>query len=157
MANQLSPELLAQLYGQTSGDPFLTLVTLSHETFSADIHLVNNTKNITSLSRVFEAFPMKIQFPVDDGQTAKEFTITFDNASLELLEQIRAVTTQIGVKIEMILASMPDAIQIVQDDLLLASVTYDSQKITAKIILDNFLNVEMTCERYNPNNFPGIF
>ncbi len=157
MSNSLSPELLAQLYGQSSEDPFLTLVTLSHTSFTSDVTLVNNTKDIVSRGITFEAFPMKIRFPVDDGETARTFAIDFDNASLELITQIRMVTTQIGVKVEMILASLPDVVQIEQDDLFVASLTYTKSKITAAIVMDSFLNVAMTSEQYNPNNFSGLF
>lgn len=157
MANQLSPELLAELYSQTSSDPFLTLVTLTHPDFTETIRLVNNTKNIVSRSETYQAFPMKIRLPADDGETSREFNIEFDNVSLELVEEIRTVTTSITVKIEMILASMPDVVQMSQEDLKIISVGYDSRKITARITLDNFLNTEMTSERYGPTNFPGIF
>lgn len=157
MANQLSPELLAQLYAQESEDPFLTLVTLSHVSFASDIRLVNNTKDITSRGLLFQAFPMSIRFPVDDGETARDFVIDFDNVNLDLIEEIRTVTTQIGVKLEMILASIPDEVQIVQDELKIASVSYTAQRVTARIILDSFLNVEMTSEKYGPTNFPGLF
>lgn len=157
MPNSLSPEVIAQLYSQESDDPFLTLVTLSHPSFASDIRLVNNTVSITSRGLEYLAFPMSIRFPVDDGESARDFSIEFDNVSLDLIDEIRSVTTQIGVKLEMILASLPDDVQIVQDELKIASVTYNAQRISARIILDNFLNVEMTSERYGPTNFPGLF
>lgn len=157
MANNLSNELIAQLFAQESSDPFLTLVTLTHESFTAPIRLVNNTKDIVSRGNTFAAFPMKIRLPMDDGETARDFSIQFDNVSLELIEEIRTVTTQISVKLEMILASLPDVVQMAQDELAINSVTYNSQSIVAKIVLDSFLNVEMTSERYNPSNFPGLF
>ncbi len=157
MSNSLSTELLAQVFAQESSDPFLTLLTLSHESFAGDICLVNNTKDVVSRLKTFRAFPMKIQLPVDDGENMRTFTITLDNASLELIEEIRSVTTQISVKLEMILASMPDAVQMEQDDLLIETMTYDASKITATIIMDTFLNLELTSEQYGPTNFPGIF
>ncbi len=157
MSNELSPELLAQIFSQESNDPFLTLVTLSHASFVSDITLVNNTRNITSRGVEFRAFPMKIRLPVDDGETARDFQIDFDNASLELIEEIRSVTTQISVKLEMILASMPDVVQMEQDELLIVSLTYTAQRITARINMDSFLNVSMTSEQYLPSQFPGLF
>ena len=157
MSNTLSPELLAQLFAQESSDPFLTLVTLSHASFASDIRLVNNSRDIVSNGQTYTAFPMKIRFPVDDGETARDFSIDFENASLELIESIRTVTTQIDVTIEMILASMPDVIQISQPDLSISSITYTAQRITAKIVMDNFLSVEISSERYNPTNFPGLY
>jgi hypothetical protein len=156
MANTLSPELLAQLFSQESEDPFLILVTLSHTSFG-DIHLVNNSRAVVSNGVTFDALPMKIRFPVDDGESAREFTIEFDNVSLELIVQIRSVTTAIGVKLEMILASMPDVIQMSQEDLLISSIAYSPQKISAKIGLDSFLNGGLTSESYDPTNFPGLF
>lgn len=157
MANQLSNELIAQLFSQESEDPFLTLVTLTHASFDAPIRLVNNTKDIVSRSNTYMAFPMKIRLPIDDGETAKEFAIQFDNVSLELIEEVRSVTTRIGVKLEMILASMPDVVQMSQEDLFISSISYNARSISARLVMDSFLNTEMTSERYNPSNFPGLF
>lgn len=156
VSNSLRPELLAQIFGQSSNDPFLTLVTLTHDSFDT-IYLVNNTVDIVSRGHTYRAFPMTVRLPVDDGETARDFQIEFDNVSLELIEEIRGVTTQIGVKIEMILASMPNVVQMEQDDLLITSLSYSALRITASIILDSFLNVAMTSEQYNPDNFPGLF
>lgn len=157
MSNALSPELLAQLFAQDSNDPFLTLITLSHTAFVDDIRIVNNTKPIVSRGNTFQPFPMKIRLPIDDGESSRDFQIDFDNASLELIEEIRTVTTAIDVTMEMILASMPDVVQISQGDLQISGLTYNAQRISAKIVLDSFLNIELTSERYNPTNFPGLF
>lgn len=157
MANTLSPEVIAQLFAQNSNDPFLTLVTLEHSSFSSPIRLVNNTVNITSRGETYQAFPMRIRFPADDGETIRDFQIEFDNVSLMLIEEIRTVTDSIDVTIEMVLASIPDVVQISQTDLKIASLQYNKQRISAKVILDNFLNTEMTSERYGPTNFPGLF
>jgi len=99
------------------------LVTLSHDSFAQDIRLVNNTQNITSRGNVFQAFPMSIRLPVDDGETARSFTIEFDNVSLFLIEEIRQVTTQISVSIEMILASLPDDVQMAQADVVIQNIS----------------------------------
>ena len=157
MSNTLSNELLGQLFAQNSDDPFLVLVTLTHPSFAAPIYLVNNTRDIISRGNTYRAFPMKVRLPVDDGETARDFTMEFDNASLELIEEIRSVTTQIGVKVEMILASIPDVVQMEQADLAINSLTYNASKIIARVVLDSFLNVEITSEKYGPGNFPGIF
>jgi len=156
MANQLSPELVYQLLSQESNDPFLTLITLTHDSFST-IRLVNNTKDVVSRTNTFTAFPFKIRFPVDDGETVREFSINFDNISLDLVDEIRSVTSPISIVIELILASMPDDVQITQDNLEIQTIQMNKQSISAKIIVDDFLNVEMTGEKYEPSNFPGLF
>jgi hypothetical protein len=157
MANQLSPELLAEMFGQESADPFLMLVTLTHPTFDQTFYLVNNTVDIVSRGQTYRAFPMLIKLPADDGESAREVDIEFDNVSLELIGELRSITSPMEAKIEMILASTPDEVQISLEELKLKGITYDKNRIKARLILDNFLNTEMTSERYTPTIFPGIF
>lgn len=157
MPNTITPELYAQIFSQESDDPFLTLITLSHSSFPQDVTLVNNKTNVTSRGTVFEAFPMKIRLPVDDGETMGDIAIEFDNVSLELINEIRSVTDFIQVKMELILASIPDEVQMVQEDLKIINVTYNRQNIRATLMMDNFLNTAMTSEKYTPTTFPGLF
>jgi len=155
--NTLSNELLAQLYSRESNDPFLTLITLSHPDFSSDIRLVNNTVDIISRGNTFVAFPVNIILPSDDGESTREVTITFDNVSRELMNEFRTIITPIDVRLEMILASIPDIVQIELAELKIQSISYDSKKVAAKLVMDNFLNVEMTSERYTPESYRGLF
>jgi hypothetical protein len=155
MANELSTELKAQLFAQQSDDPFLTLVTLTGTGFT--YRLVNNTRDIISNGETFTAFPMKVRLPTDDGESARDFQIEFDNSSLLLLAALRSVTEPIGCQIDMILASMPNVIQMSTSDLLIRSISYDESKVSARIVLDNFITVGMTSERYTPIAFPGMF
>lgn len=157
MANQLSPELIAQLFTENSNDPFLTLITLEHSSFPSPIRLVNNTEDIVSRGNTFVSFPMKIKLPMDDGESAREVQIVFDNVSLELIDEIRSVTTSIGVTMELVLASIPDQVQMSLDELKIATISYNKTQVVAKLILDSFLTTEVTCERYNPSNYPALF
>lgn len=156
MANQLSPELLAQLFKQQSEDPFLILVTLTHDSFDT-IRLVNNTVDIVSNGETFMAFPMRITLPIDDGESNREVAIEFDNVGLDLMTELRSVTDYINVKLETVLASIPDAVQFSFDELKIQSISYNKNKISAKLFLDSFLNTEVTSEKYQPTNFPGLF
>lgn len=157
MANQLSPELLAQLFAQESPDPFLMLVTLDHEDLDEPIYLVNNTTNILSRGLTFMSFPMRIGLPADDGETARTVSIEFDNVSLDLINAFRTITSPAQVKLEMILSSIPDVVQIAIEDLEIQNIAYNKNNISATLVVDNFLNTELTSERYYPSNFPGLF
>lgn len=155
MSNEISTELRRQLFKQESEDPFLTLVTLTNPSFTT--RLVNNSSDIVSRANTFIAFPMKITLPADDGQTARSFNIDIDNVSLDLIAGLRSVTGNIGVTIEMVLASMPDVVQMSFEDLSITHIGYNATKITATIAMDNFLSVAMTAETYSPNSYPGLF
>lgn len=157
MSNNLTPELLAQLYYQESEDVFLTLLTLSHPSFASDIRLVNNSEDIISRTNTYIAFPFKIRLPVDDGESGREVSIEFDNVSLEILDELRIVTTAINVKIEMVLASIPDEVQIGIEELKIQTVSYNKQTISARLFLDSFLTTELNSEIYSPTLYPGLF
>lgn len=156
MSNSLSPELLAQMFGQVSDDPFLMLVTITHADF-APIYLVNNTVDQVSRGNTYTAFPMQITLPGDDGESAREVTIEFDNVSLELIGEFRTVITPMEVKLEMVLASDLDTVQLSLEELKLRNITYNKTKISAKLYMDSFLNVELTSEKYTPTTYPGLF
>jgi hypothetical protein len=156
MSNNLNAELLAQMFGQVSDDPFLMFVTLSHPDITP-VYLVNNTVDQISRGQVYTAFPMQITLPTDDGESNREVKIDFDNVSRELIDEMRSITTPMDVKIEMALASNPDLVQLSLEELKLRSVTYDKQRISARLQMDNFLNVELNAEKYTPDRYPGLF
>jgi hypothetical protein len=155
LSNPLSNEVKAQIFSQESDDPFLTLVTLTHTTFT--VRLVNNSTDIISNGNTFTAFPMKIRTPIDDGESTRDFTIVMDNVSLDLIVNMRSVTGEIGVQVDFILASIPDVIQMSHDNLLVRSITYNASTISVNVVLDNFLSVSLTSEKYTPSVYPGMF
>lgn len=157
MSRQLSNNLISELMSDVSSDPFLTLVTLSHDSFDSDVRFVNNITDIVSRGNTFYAFAMNIGLPTDDGETQRELQIDFDNVSLEIMRQIRSVTTPIKCKIEMILASRPDIVEIEYSELKIKNVNCSKSSVRARLFLDDFLNTEMTSEKYTPTNFRGIF
>jgi hypothetical protein len=132
------------------------LVTISHPSFTT-IRLVNNTEDIVSRSETYLSFPMNITPPADDGETAREVSIEFDNVSLELITEFRQITSPADIKIEIVLASDPSQVQLSYEELKLRNITYDKQRIRAKLYMDSFLNVELTSESYGATNFPGLF
>lgn len=156
MSRPISDALKGQLFGQESNDPFLILLTLSHSSFP-DIFIVNNSENIISNGDTFIGFPFKITLPVDDGESSRSVTVEFDNVGLDLINEIRSVTDLIDVKLQMILASDPDNIEIELSELKLKDVSYNVNTIKATLFVDDFLNTGMTSERYAPTNFPGLF
>lgn len=152
----LTPQLYSQIFSQSSEDPFLPLITLSHPDFD-DIRLVNNNEAVTSNGLVYQAYPFKITLPPDDGESTREVSINFDNVGLDLIPLFRTVTDSIEVKIEFVLASLPDEVQISFQELKIQSVNYSNANISARLYLDSFLNTALSSEVYTPTAFPGLF
>lgn len=154
----LSNNTLAQLFTQSSDDPFLTLYTLDHPDWADPIYLINNTEEIISNGETYIPFPVNITLPVDDGETIRSSKITLDNVSRDLIDIIRSTTdNEISVKLQMVLASDPDTVEIELGEMKIISVQYDAQKISATLTMDDFLNTEVSGEKYTPSLYPGLF
>lgn len=156
MARSLSAALLSEIYAQESNDPFLTLLTISHSSIS-DILLVNNTVDIVSRGNTYTAFPMRIRLSPDDGENAPRFGVVLDNVSREFIDEFRSITGVIDVTMEMVLASAPDTVQMSFTELKVQTITYNAKQISISLYIDSMLYTELTCEKYTPSNFPGIF
>lgn len=153
----ISPALLAQLYAQESDDPFLMLVTFSHTSFLDDVRLVNNTTDIVSRGKTYLSFPLSITLPLQDGETPTSVVLKLDNVGRELIDELRTIDDFITVKLELILASLPNDVQMSIFDLKLSGVTFDATTISGTLFLDDFLNTKLDVETYGPSNYPGIF
>ena len=153
----LTDAFKAQLFQQESSDPFLLLVTMEHDSFSSPIRFVNNSEDVTSRGNVYSAFPIKITLPTDDSDSVPNVTMTMDNVSLELIDELRTITDYITVSVEGILASLPDFVEIGYNDLKLKGISVNSQTIAAKLFFDDFLSTSLPSESYDPTNFNGIF
>lgn len=157
MPAQLSNALMSQLFAQESGDALLTLITLDHPSFGSPVRLVNNSSDVVSRGILYTAFPFRITLPADDGEKAREVDLVLDNVSLEIIGYLRSVTEEIPTKLEIILASIPDEVQISMEGLVVRNMQYNLKMITAKLGQDNFMFTEMTSEKYTPLKYPGLF
>jgi len=156
VSRALSNQMIQEIYSQESGDPFLALFTLSHPTFDT-IYLVNNTEDIVSNGITFQAFPVNLVFPVDDGETVREVLLTLDNVSQLLIDELRSVTDYINVNINMVLASNPDNTEVELGELRIKTIEYNALRITARLYMDDLLNTELPNEKYTPSLYPGLF
>lgn len=158
MPAQISSELLKLLTASEAADSLLTLLTLTDPVFpGGEMRLVNNTEDIISRGKVYTAMPFRITLPNDDGESNREVNIVLDNTSLEIIEYLRSTIEEIPAKVEVVLGSLPDEVQIDMTELVIRSIQYDVNNIQAKLSMDDFLNTEVTSENYNPSNFPGLF
>jgi hypothetical protein len=157
VSNELSNALKAQLFANESYDPFLQLITLSHDSFTSPIYLVDNSEEIVSNGNTFLPFPMQIILPQDDSDSDKQVKISFDNVSRFLIEELRSISTPINLKLEMVLASNPDIIEVKLEELQLRNIQVTLKSVEGTLVLDDFLRTELSSEKYGPSNFPGLF
>ena len=153
----LSDKLVKAALAPETGEVFLMLLTFYHQEFEQPIRLVNNLEDIVSRGDTYVAFPFDLAMPPDDGESLPVVQITAQNATLELIDELRSIQSQMAVRIELILASSPDYVEALVDDMRVSSIQYDKQTIQMTCTVDDLLNTSFPGERYLPSNFPGLF
>jgi len=158
MRDGLSPKLLKEVFAQQSHDPFLFLFTFTHPNYPGQFfRFVNDLQQITSRGNVFLPSAIKITLPVEDGNSIPIVALEMDNVGLDIMTELRKVTTPFSVLIELILASDPAYVEMALEDLLLSRLTYDQSKLTGTLTSDNFLSQKIPGSIYSPQHFPGLF
>lgn len=152
----LSPAAIQEFFNSHSADPFLTLLTISHNDWQTK-RFVRNNEQIVSRGQVYLPLAFDFSLPIDDGETVPAVKISLDNVDLGLVREFRSIEEAPFVKIETIFASRPDQIEIMIEDLKLEQITYDGFKIAGVLTFDDFLNTSIPSDRYTPKDFPGIF
>lgn len=152
-----SQKLIRAVLEPNTGEVFLFLLTFNHQSFSQPIRLVNNLENIVSRGHDYLAFPLELTLPPDDGDSLPTIQISCENATLELVDEVRSITGPMSLKIEFIMASSPDVVEFSIEDMRVAQVEYDKQNLKMTCTVDDLLNTSFPKERYLPSNFGGLF
>ena len=152
----LSANFISEINSQNSGDVFLWLVEASHSSFET-LYLVANTEDIVSNGRTYTAFPFKLTLAPDDDGEAPIAKIDFSNVGLELVENIRSVTSPIKFKLQLVLASAPDEIEVEIEQMIGRALEYDESLISFTLTYDDILSISVPSYTYNPLEYGGLF
>jgi hypothetical protein len=152
-----SAAFVEAVVSQNTDEVFLFLLTLSHADLTTPIRVVNNTEDIVSNGNVYTAFPFNLVLPQDDGESLPQIVITLSNVTLEFIDEIRALNGALDVKLEVILASSPNTIEMSIDGMKTYTINYDAQNMQATCQIEDVLNMSFPSEIYLPSNFPGLF
>lgn len=152
-----SQKLIQAVLEPNTGEVFLFLLTFSHPSFPKPICLVNNLENIVSRGVEYQAFPLELVLPADDGDSLPTIVITCQNASLELIDEVRSITGPMSLRLEFIIASQPDFVEFSIADMRVAGVQYDKQTLKMTCTVDDLLNTAFPAHRFLPSNSAGLF
>lgn len=155
MPRVFSPQAVEALMAQNTAQAFILLVTFSH---GSDVfHACLNTEPITSRGVEYTPTYFNFQLPEVSEAAPSSCQIIVDNVDQRMVDLLRRITTPIQVKIEMVLGSQPDVVEMTLEDLVMRNVTWDSQHINGKLEIEDMLNSKFPAYLYEPRTFPGIF
>ena len=121
------------------------------------IYLVSNTENVVSKAITYYAFPFEITLSPQDDDSERQISATFDNVSLELIDELRSQTTPLRVEFDLVFSNDLDSPEISIKDLRLISINYNARTISAQLIYDDILSAGFPSYKYGPTTFKGLF
>jgi hypothetical protein len=145
-----------QAVAQHSDDPFLVLLTLTHETLDEPIYVVRNREPVVSNGRTFIAYPFEIELPTDTDE-APQARITIANVSRRIGRALEKLVTPPMAKIELALASSPDVIERTYEGFEISNVSWTATQMTATLQVRHYWDEPWPRKRVTPSKFPGLF
>jgi hypothetical protein len=151
---------------QQTNEVFIVLLTIDHPNFTAPIRVASDPKQVLPVALVrgvisngeeFIYLPFCITLPQQDDTNTARATLSIDNIDREIVKAVRTADSAISVKIEIVLASDTDNIEISIDKFKLASITYDAFTVSGELSLDYYDLEPFPCKRFTPSDFPGMF
>ena len=157
MSRNLSTDALKAIYAQETGEAFLILLTLDHDTLAQPLRVSSDAVNTDSRGDTYVAFPFELVLPDDRENTAPRARLVIDNVSREVLSAIKTLNTAPTVKMEIIRSSAPDVVEAVFPDFKLTNIKYNALTIKGDLTLEDFTAEPYPSTIFSPSTFPALF
>lgn len=151
-----SPAVIAR-NAQNTGEVFLALLTMTHESLDTPLYFVNDLVNLTSNSIEYVSWPFDLPFPEVGGDTLPSLTLTIDNVDRAIWTAIKDITTPIDVTLSYVIKSNPDQIEGGPLYLRMLNVEVGITTISGSLNFEDLLNSPYPSESYVPSTSPGLF
>lgn len=164
----MSPAALRAVFSPESSDTLIVLITLSGGNITSPIYLADNyTKRLyandeevayglTSRGIDYYFLPFSMSLPTEED-AAPRAQLTINDVNGRVLPHVRRLQTAPTVKIELVLASNPDYVEVDFGEFLLANISYSGPSITGELTLESFEMEPFPCDTFTPSYFPGLF
>lgn len=146
---------MSAIMAETTKEAFLLLVTFWHGTTT--FRCAMNTEDVVSRGHTFTATYFDFKMPEVSDKAPEGCQIVVDNVDTRMIDMLRRIVTPMDVKIELVLASQPNVVELELNDLKLREVTWDVSQISGTLRIEDMLNAGFPGNIYEPRTFQGIF
>lgn len=144
-----------RLTGTISIGTSITTDEISYDTYTTNDDDI--LYGVISRSEKYLYIPMQITLPDESDGKAPRATLTFYNITGHLTPLIRTLNNPPPVKLEVILASNPDEVEVSFSDLYMYNITYNKDQVTAEISISGLDREPFPQHNFTPLYFPGLF
>jgi hypothetical protein len=155
------------LFSQESGEVAVFLVTITHpeldepirlssdnaETFSTDPLRYGTTSN----GDTFWYAGMSVSLPDEQDKSPPACKLIIPNVDREIIPLARSITSPASARIEIVLASAPDLVEIEVPALDMVNLQYDALELTFDLAMDALASEPFPSGTFSPAAFAGLF
>jgi hypothetical protein len=127
-------------------DPYEKLTLLGQDVYGC-----------VSNGETFLFLPFDISLPRDDKTGTVSAKLTIDNIDRRIVANVRAIRKPVNVKIQAVLSTDVDFVELEYDRLKLSNVKYDAMTVSGDLTLDYWGLEPFPSGRFVPSDFPGLF
>jgi hypothetical protein len=167
MSRNISTTFLEAMNSQETDEVIICLLTITHDDIQDAIYLSSDaTTRISDDPLIYVTasrgnnylyLPFTFTMPDDKSDTPPRVQISFDNIDRTMVTLLRSVSSPVDVKVELILKSSPDIVEIELPVMQLSDVTIDAQLINATLVVDSLVNEPYPAGSFTPSSFAAIF
>lgn len=163
----LALTMRSAMNAENTGEVPVFLVTITHPQLDAPILLSTDpTERISdspltygTRSRGLEYIflPMSLSLPDEKDEGIPMMQMIIDNVDREMVGILRSTSTPSLARIELMLASAPDVVEIALPELEVVAADYDEGQITLTKRLNGLASEPFPQGSFSPATFPGLF
>jgi len=163
----LSAAFRSAIYAQETDEVPICLLTVTHESLEEPIYISSDpTTRLSedpliygteSRGEQYIFLPFEFTLPDDKSDSAPRVQLTLDNIDRTLVVLLRTFATPPSVKLEIIMASDPDTVEITVPVLQMSDATIEDLTISNTIVADPLINEPHPAGQFTPGAFPGLF
>ena len=167
MSRTVSPRFLNAMNQQETDDVIICLLTVTHPVLTAPIYLSSDpTTRISDVPLIYATIsrgneylflPFEFTLPDDKSDSPPRVVLTIDNTDRTLVSLLRSISTPADIKVEIVLGSSLDYVEMALPALQLGKVTIGETQISAELIADALINEPFPAGQFTPGSFPGLF
>lgn len=112
---------------------------------------------VVSRSKDYIFLPLEITLPQEEEAQAPRSSIVMKDVTRYLIPVIRELKEPPKVKLELVLSSTPDVVEISFDGFYVTNFTYNRDQVTCELQMVNYEREPFPVHSFNPKTFPGLF
>jgi hypothetical protein len=170
----MSPEALKAVFSTETSSDLITLVTFQDVTnpggdLSNEIRLCDGYTGrisedstdvmygVVSRGENYIFLPLEITLPQEEEAQAPRCSIVIRDVTRYLTPVIRGLTSPPKVKLELVLSTTPDVVEVSFDGFYVTNFTYNRDQVTCELQMVNYEREPFPMHSFSPKHFPGLF